>query len=283
MGNSASIGASMQVADGKVSLTLAKKVADGKVSPASSSTGAGAGLPSFPCDYAMRVMRWAEFEKLGELVRSDVASKRRLTEELPAEGSSAAELSVIFISHSWWHRPPAGAAPAPDFVNGERKNLKYQVVCAGVRALIEREGLESSRVVLWCDWFSIDQDDPHRKAAGVRSMISYATRSTHMLIPLPGAHIVTAEYTDGDDPDDFAAYYPEDLAGYGERGWCRVEYFIFGLWSEMQPGAESYDLRLFAVSSVGELKHFRTVEFVGGERGDGCTSKVDANGCCMAG
>ena len=36
----------------------------------------------------------------------------------------------------------------------------------------------------------------------------------------------------------------------------------------MQPGAESYDLRLFAVSSTGELKHFRTVEFVGGERGD---------------
>ena len=38
-------------------------------------------------------------------------------------------------------------------------------------------------VLMWVDWFSIDQDDRQVKLAGVMSLIHYATLSTAMFIP----------------------------------------------------------------------------------------------------
>ena len=50
---------------------------------------------------------------------------------------------------------------------------------------------------------------------------------------------------------------------------CRVEYFIFGLCSEMRPGAlAAQDLNLFAVGTSGALQQFKAVEFLGGDRED---------------
>ena len=67
-------------------------------------------------------------------------------------------LTVVFLSHCWWERPAGGgAAGAPDYTQGERKGLKWRVACGGIDALIEQEGLDASRVAIWCDWFSIDQ------------------------------------------------------------------------------------------------------------------------------
>mmetsp|Transcript_79568 Transcript_79568/g.158166 ORF Transcript_79568/g.158166 Transcript_79568/m.158166 type:complete len:237 (-) Transcript_79568:334-1044(-) len=68
---------------------------------------------------------------------------------------------------------------------------------------------------------------------------------------------------------------PEDVAVYGSRGWCRVEYFIFGLSSEISISnrtASGMDemppLPLFAVGSEGAVQQFKSVEFLGGDRGD---------------
>ena len=214
----------------------------------------------------MRIVRWSALQRLEALPRSDAAEQQGIVEELPADSS---ELTVVFISHSWWHRPPKGPS-TPDYPTSSPKaGLKHNVICKGVAALIEQEALDPATVCLWCDWWSIDQLDEARKALGVQSMIHYTTRSDYMLIPVPTAEVVNADFTDGADPDECAAYYPEDVAEYGSRGWCRVEYFIFGLFSEMRPGAVAETpLKLFAVGSSGALQQFKTVEFMGGERQD---------------
>ena len=36
--------------------------------------------------------------------------------------------------------------------------------------------------------------------------------------------VVSHDFADGDDAEDFGAYYPEDIAGYGSRGWCLYTY-----------------------------------------------------------
>ena len=218
-------------------------------------------MPTFPCEQPMRVMMLEKFLTLDMLLRSDAADGHLRnvdgTEEFAA---------IIFISHSWWHRPEPPAEAAPD----RPDNLKFSTLCKGLQALVEREKLDTSRVALWCDWFSIDQVDAEKKVSGVRSMIHYTTRCSHMLIPVPSKAVVNNDYVDGEDPDDYAAYYPEDVADYGSRGWCRVEYFLFGLYSEMRDGAMdgASPLKLFAVGGSGELQQFKVVEFLGGDRGD---------------
>ena len=75
--------------------------------------------------------------------------------------------------------------------------------------------------------------------------------------------------------------YPEQIKGYGARGWCRCEqeerrrgawgsdarpsplprceFFIFALWAEMQ----EKEVPLYAIKRDGSLKQYRTVTFNG--------------------
>ena len=73
---------------------------------------------------------------------------------------------------------------------------------------------------------------------------------------------------------------PRGFCAGVDRARCRVEYFIFGLFSEMRfsqrgdetggsaSGTEVPPLPLFAVGSDGAPKQFKAVEFLGGDRGD---------------
>ena len=54
---------------------------------------------------------------------------------------------------------------------------------------------------------------------GVRSLIKYAAMSDYMLVPTE---------------EEELRNYPAGIPGYGSRGWCRVEYFIFSLAAEMR-------------------------------------------------
>ena len=101
---------------------------------------------SFPCLYPMNVIRWRDFETIGELPRSDEASKRGLLEDFEAASD---ELTCVFISHSWWDREIAGSAK-PDYSSGSQKNLKFKTIVLGVRELIKRENLDASKLALWC-------------------------------------------------------------------------------------------------------------------------------------
>ena len=46
---------------------------------------------------------------------------------------------------------------APDYQSGERKDLKWRLVCAGVESLVKAKGLKEEDVLLWLDWQSIYQ------------------------------------------------------------------------------------------------------------------------------
>ena len=48
---------------------------------------------------------------------------------------------------------------------------------------------------------------------------------------------------------------PEGIPGYGARGWCRCEYFIFSLWAEML----NRKVELYAILIDGSLHQYPTV------------------------
>lgn len=114
---------------------------------------------------------------------------------------------VVFISHRWW------SSERPD----DEQHVKYSVLTDGLHALIALEQLDSSRVVIWCDYACIAQDDADLLRRGVESLVTYAARSTAVLIPV--------------HPTDFASFdgavVPQELANYGDRAWCRLEIFVF--------------------------------------------------------
>ena len=115
--------------------------------------------------------------------------------------------------------PIPASAGCPDWQSGEKKDLKWRLICAGVEKLIEERGLKAKDVLLWVDWQSIYQDDKEEKLKGVRSLIKYATLCDYMLVPTE---------------EEGLRGFPELIPGYGSRGWCRVEYFIFSLAAEMR-------------------------------------------------
>ena len=87
---------------------------------------------------------------------------------------------------------------------------------------------------------------------GVRSLIKYATLCQYMLVPV-----------DENGLTGSAATYPEDIPNYGERGWCRCEYFIFSLWAEMQP--KQQDVQLYAVLNDGRIHPYPQVNVEGAQ------------------
>jgi len=179
---------------------------------------------------------------------------------------------VIFVSHTWWDREftdetndkddeyDRGAPDLQaDYPDEERdvldqyrkptgkkktyqkpKDLKWRVICAGVETLIEKQGLKAEDVMLWVDWQSIYQDYKEEKMKGVRSLIKYATLCNYMLVPTEEKGLPK---------------YPERIPGYGSRGWCRVEFFIFSLAAEMR-GSEA---RLYGIKRDGSLKQYPKV------------------------
>ena len=158
----------------------------------------------------------------GEALESSKGGTDALVEWQPA-------MKTIFVSHTWWHRDFVDETNdkndkydkgAPDWQSGEKKDLKHRVICAGVERLIEEKGLDPTKVVVWCDWPSIHQDDKAEKLKGVMSLIKYATLSHYMLVPT--------------EEERLSDIRPDLIPGYGSRGWCRVEYFIFSLIAEMR-------------------------------------------------
>ena len=120
------------------------------------------------------------------------------------------------------------------------KNLKWRVICAGVENLIKEKGLKAEDVVLWVDWQSIYQDDKEEKMKGLRSLIKYATLCDYMLVPTEEEELV------------YFSNVPEFIPGYGERGWCRCEYFIFTLAFELR----GREVPLYAIQRDGALYQY---------------------------
>ena len=63
---------------------------------------------------------------------------------------------AIFVSHTWWTRPASATgydAGAPDYVEEghPKQNLKFRVICRGIRALLQRDvlGGPGKQVLIW--------------------------------------------------------------------------------------------------------------------------------------
>jgi len=266
--------------DGKVNLDeFSKALTSGK---AKVPVDPLAVLDSFEYSAPMLLMPFLRFKEQERIFKStktwrdEALSKGWLVEYDEASGKI-----VIFVSHTWWDReftdktndktdkydrgaPDYQLEDYPDeerdvleYGNGEPtgeketyqkpKDLKWRVICAGVEELIEEQGLKAEDVMLWVDWQSIYQDEKEEKMKGVRSLIKYATLSDYMLVPTEEKNIVAS-------PD-----YPERIPGYGSRGWCRCEYFIFSLAAEMR-GREA---QLYAIERDGSLWQFPKVKVDG--------------------
>jgi len=224
--------------------------------PASASRAA----PEFEYLTPMLVMPFAQFKRQGRIMKS-VAKWRdeALREGWLVEYDKDSRKIVIFVSHTWWDRDFKDETNDPndrydkgapdyqaDYSPQKPQNLKWRVICAGVERLIAEQGLDEADVSLWLDWQSIYQDDKAKKLEGVRSLIKYATLCDYMLVP-----------TDKEGLYGEAAYYPENIPGYGSRGWCRVEYFVFSLLAEMQ-GREG-EVPLYAILRGGGLNQYQEV------------------------
>ena len=198
----------------------------------------------------MVVLPFTLLRTLDRLPRSDVA----ITQEM-LQLFSSDEMVGVFVSQDWWVHGEGRALGTPDYEEGERANLKFSVLCSGLVSLIERHGLDESKVVVWMDWWSIDQDSAVRKLRGIRSLVHYAQSCEFMLVP------VRTPFPRREDGS--AAEYPDQIEHYGRRSWCRAELFVHFLLSEMRnvhDGSESA-ARLYAVGTDHRIVPFTSVEF----------------------
>ena len=60
--------------------------------------------------------------------------------------------------------------------------------------------------------------------------------------------------------DSDGYWTPDAIPEYGGRGWCRGEFWTFGLWSDM---AGQKEVQLWAVTNDGKMKQYETVEVYG--------------------
>ena len=165
----------------------------------------------------MLVMPLRKFKEQGRIMKSTKEWREKVLDRdliVYEEGSGKI---VIFISHTWWDREfkdetndPKNVydVGAPDYQTGEKKDLKWRIICDGVQRLIDKYGLAEDNVHLWIDWQSIYQDDEKKKLEGVESLIQYATLCEYMLVP-----------TEEEKLSGLAAKFPEEIPGYGKRGW----------------------------------------------------------------
>ncbi|CAE8658996.1 unnamed protein product, partial [Polarella glacialis] len=176
---------------------------DGMPVPSSSSSFLRATASSSVLDYASLRVQAVEEMRLTERTPMLVVSYR----DFVAHGSvprSSDRLQrplgegdiTVFVSHRWWgpliHAPFRRASSFCDAAssydwNGHvdtDKCHKFQILCRGLRKLAEKHGLDLEKLAIWMDFACIEQDIPELKLAGVESLLSYASRSQFILIPV---------------------------------------------------------------------------------------------------
>jgi len=118
---------------------------------------------------------------------------------------------IVFVSHRWWN--PTNAEP------DDKEGTKYKIVSDALKELIVKFDVDPKRLVIWCDFACISQDDPALQELGIASLIAYAAWSDLVLTPVQSVPDAMKSFD--------AASHPADLVNYGERAWCRLETYIF--------------------------------------------------------
>lgn len=86
---------------------------------------------------------------------------------------------VMFVSHRWW-QPSKGL---PD----DEDDSKYKIVNRALDFLIPLYDVDPEKVVIWCDYACIDQDDRDLQSKGIASLIS-VSKGGKPIHPPPTAH-----------------------------------------------------------------------------------------------
>ena len=168
--------------------------------PAALVALAAATAPNFELSTPMLVSPFLAFEEQGRICKSvkawrdaALADGRLIEYVRTADEPPKKKLTIIFISHTWWDRAFKDSTNdpkdkydqgAPDWQSGAKKDLKWRLICQGVRKLVAQEAkrgieLKLEEVALWIDWQSIYQDDKAEKLKGVMSLIKVCRVPPH--------------------------------------------------------------------------------------------------------
>ena len=168
--------------------------------PAALVALAAATAPNFELSTPMLVSPFLAFEEQGRICKSvkpwrdaALADGRLIEYVRTADEPPQKKLTIIFISHTWWHRDFTDSTNdpndkydqgAPDWQSGAKKDLKWRLICQGVRTLVAQEAkrgveLKLEEVALWIDWQSIYPDDKAEKLKGVASLIKVCPVPPH--------------------------------------------------------------------------------------------------------
>ena len=104
----------------------------------------------------MLVMPFKQFKRQGRIAKSTVDWRK----EAFAHNwlvQYTADVVCVFVSHRWWHDPPGRPQGeydwgGPDYVEGDKANLKSRLICQAVDTLVQRDGLDANKVAIWIDW-----------------------------------------------------------------------------------------------------------------------------------
>ena len=140
---------------------------------ASRQVAHGPSAPEFELSSPMLVTPFLAFEEQGRICKSvkpwreaALADGRLIEYVQTADEPPAKKLKIIFISHTWWDRDFKDGSNdpddkydkgAPDWQSGEKKDLKWRLICQGVRTLVAQEKergveLKLEEIALWIDW-----------------------------------------------------------------------------------------------------------------------------------
>ena len=128
-------------------------------------------MPELEYSTPMLVMPYRQFKAQGRIMKSVKKWRNEaLAKEWLVEFEVGSGKVAIFISHTWWHRDfkdetndpdDVYDCGCPDWQSGEKKDLKWRVICAGVERLMEEKRLVAENVMIWIDWQS---SAPHRSS-----------------------------------------------------------------------------------------------------------------------
>jgi len=211
------------------------------------------------CDWPKRLISFEDFIKQGQIPRSDHLVDHHLLEHIHEKGRN--KFCIVFISHRWW----SGLEPIP---HPDKGTIKFHLLIRSLK-LIQQALDEGTEMLLWIDYFGIDQDSTHNKIKGIKSLPYYIKNSDALLTPF-----TDTIYEAGEEHEDFP--FPlmgtmpflkrfrclrDDPNEYFGRAWCRLEYYL-GTNAQLPPDGYSFFKRR------GLVRAGRP-HFIAGDHGDG--------------
>jgi len=176
-----------------------------------------------------RVLECTRFPRSTEVAESDYVDLVRLEEV----GLKRDECFIVFVSHRWWAGEDEN--PHPDTSD----DLKLKIVQHSLQKLhaaLAGQG-HSLTILVWLDFFSIDQEDRENQKKGIDSLPAYIKNSDALITPyhLRDVRGKGESACDCQDPLDHIWHnkwtapilqLKNHEHEYFGRAWCRLEMYL---------------------------------------------------------